>query len=399
MSVSIPESDVDLFSDDFLADPYPQYARMRAQGPVVRMLKHGVLAVTTYAAAREVLRDHQTFVSGQGVGFNPSINQIRASSVIGSDPPRHGVLRSVLTERLGPRALRGIEDTTASKAVELVKQICEQPEVDAVTGFAEIFPVDIVGELVGLPRDARGELLTWANGAFNAFGEISERTRAGLEAIEEQFDYVRRVAVRERLTPGSMGAAVYEAADRGVIPEEYCAHLLSAYLTAGMDTTVNAIGALVLLFGSHPEQWHELRKVPAPVPLGSVISEVLRLASPVQVFSRVAIKDAEIAGRSVSAGERVAVLYGCANRDETQYPDPDRFDMYRNPAAHLAFGSGIHACAGQALALIELRSILQALRRHVDEIRVGEPVFKVNNVLRGLAHLPATFIPATDQRD
>lgn len=399
MSAPVPECDVDLFADEFLADPYPHYTQMRAQSPVLRMVKHHVLAVTRYAEVRQVLRDHETFVSGQGVGFNRSINEIRSSSVIGSDPPRHEVLRSVLAERLGPRALRGVEAAIASKADDLTKHISRKSEFDAVGEFAEVFPVDVVGELLGLPRDDRGQLLQWANGAFNAFGEPSERTSAGLDAIAEQFNYVRRIAVRGRLTPGSMGAAIYEAADRGVIPEEYCLHLLSAYLTAGMDTTVNAIGALVLLFGTHPDQWQELRSDPAPVPLGSAINEVLRVASPVQVFSRVAIKDSEISGHPIRAGERVAVLYGCANRDEREYSDPNRFDIHRNPAAHLAFGNGIHACAGQALALIELRSVLRALLRQVGEIKVGEPVFKVNNVLRGLAQLPASFTAAIGHRN
>jgi cytochrome P450 len=182
---------------------------------------------------------------------------------------------------------------------------------------------------------------------------------------------------------------VYEAADAGLIPEEYCLHLLSAYLTAGMDTTVNALGAMIALLGTHPDAWRALKADPALAP--SAINEVLRIEAPAQLFSRVAAERVELAGVPVEEGQRVAVLYASANRDERQYPDPDRFDVRRNPAGHLTFGIGPHACAGQALARIELRAVLDALLGQVATISVGEPVRKINNVLRGLSALPTTF--------
>jgi cytochrome P450 len=193
-----------------------------------------------------------------------------------------------------------------------------------------------------------------------------------------------------------MGAAVYEAADRGLIPEEFCLPLLSAYLTAGMDTTVNALAAMIHLLGTHPDAWRELRENPDLVP--SVVNEVLRIEAPAQLFSRVAVDGAQVAGVPVDAGERVAVIYASGNHDENQYPDPDRFDIRRNPAGHLTFGSGPHVCAGQHLAKIELRAVLEALIGQVDAITVGEPVRKINNVLRGLTSLPAAFTARGPER-
>lgn len=388
-ALAIPECDVDLFDDATLRDPYPTYALLRRTGPVVRLRPHGFLAVARYTDVRAVLNDPEHFVSGQGVGFNDDFNHVRASSIIASDEPRHGVLRSVLGERLGPRALKGVEQLIRSRAQELVADAVRRDTFDAVKDFGEIFPVQVVGELIGLPVDKRSHLLRWANGAFNAFGPPGERASAGLADIADQFEYIRTVATREQLTPGSMGAAVYEAADRGLIPEEYCLPLLSAYLTAGMDTTVNALAAMIWLLGTHPDAWRELREDPALVP--SVVNEVLRIEAPAQLFSRVAADGAQVAGVPVQAGERVAVLYASGNRDENQYADPDRFDIRRNPAGHLTFGSGLHVCAGQHLAKTELRSVLEALIDQVDEITVGEPVRKINNVLRGLVSLPASF--------
>ena len=387
--VTIPEVDVDLFDDTVLHDPYPTYERLRSLGPVVRMTAHGFLAVTRFADVRAVLNDAEHFVSGKGVGFNDEFNHVRSSSVIASDEPRHTMLRSVLGERLGPRALKGVEELIRDRAVRLVAEVLQRGSFDAVKDFAEVFPVEVVGELIGLPADSRSHLLRWANGAFNAFGPPGERTSAGLADIAEQFDYIRTVATRENLLPGSMGAAVYEAADRGLIPEEYCLPLLSAYLTAGMDTTVNALASMIWLLGTHPDSWAELRANPDLAP--SVVNEVLRIESPAQLFSRIAAEGAEVAGVPIDAGERVAVIYASGNRDENQYPEPDRFDIRRNPAGHLAFGSGPHVCAGQHLAKIELRAVLEALIDQVDGITVGEPVRKHNNVLRGLVRLPASF--------
>jgi cytochrome P450 len=388
-ALTIPECDVDLFDDEVLRDPYPTYAQLRSMGPVVRLPEHGFLAVARYADVRAVLNDHEHFVSGTGVGFNEEFNHVRSSSIIASDPPRHEMLRDVLGERLGPRALKGVEDVIRGRAAELVAEVVRQESFDAVKDFGEVFPVQVVGELIGLPVDSRSQLLRWANGAFNAFGPPGERTSAGLTDIAEQFEYIRTVATRDQLAPGSMGAAVYEAADRGLIPEEYCLPLLSAYLTAGMDTTVNALSAMIWLLGTHPDSWRELRENPRLAP--SVINEVLRLEAPAQLFARMAVEGAQVAGVPIEAGERVAVVYASANRDENQYPDPDRFDIRRNPAGHLTFGSGLHVCAGQHLAKIELRAVLDTLIAQVDEITVGDPVRKVNNVLRGLANLPASF--------
>ncbi|QIV79981.1 cytochrome P450 [Mycolicibacterium frederiksbergense] len=389
---TIPEFDVDIFSDEVLHDPYPTYAQMRELGPVIRLTTYGVLAVTRYADVRTVLMDPQRFISGKGVGFNDEFNEVRKHSVIASDSPRHEQLRGVLQDRLGPRSIRSVEHIIRPRAQELVGQMIDSGSFDAVTDFGQVFPVEIVGELIGLPVDARAELLRWANGAFNAFGPPGERTSAGLADIAEQFEYIRTVATREKLAPGSMGAAVYEAADAGIIPPEYCLHLLSAYLTAGMDTTVNALGAMVWLLGSNPDQWQELRQLPHRA--GAVVNEVLRIESPAQMFSRIAAVDVEVGGVEIAAGERVAVIYASANRDERQYPNPDRFDIHRNSAGHLAFGTGVHACAGQVLARIELQAVLESMIEEVGTISVGEPIRKLNNVLRGFASVPAVFTPA-----
>jgi len=390
VALNAPELDIDLFRDEVLTDPYPVYARMRAKAPVVWLPANDFYAVVSYAEARAALLDHDALVSGRGVGFNDDFNRVRSGSIIASDAPRHDVLRSVLSERLGPRALRDVEKMIKARAESLVADAVERGSFDAIKDFAEVFPVEVVGELIGVPADKRHQLLRWANGGFNAFGPAgNERTSAGLAAIGEQFNYIRTIATRDQMIPGSMGAAVYDAADAGTISADDCLPLLSAYLTAGMDTTVNAIGAMVQLLAHNPEQWSELQDHPELSP--SVVNEVLRIEAPAQFFGRVAARDVEIGGYLIPEGARLAIVYASANRDERQYPDPDSFDIRRNPAGHLTFGAGIHACAGQYLAKLELRAMLDEMIKQVGEITVGEPVRKINNVLRGLSQLPAAF--------
>lgn len=154
---------------------------------------------------------------------------------------------------------------------------------------------------------------------------------------------------------------------------------------------VNALSAMILLLGTHQDEWRELRTSPSLAQ--SVVNEVLRIEAPAQLFSRVTATKVDIGGVHIETGQRVAVIYASANRDATQYPDPDRFDIRRNPAGHLTFGSGPHACAGQFLARTELHAVLETLIDQIQTIAVGEPVRKINNVLRGLSNLPTTFIP------
>jgi cytochrome P450 len=184
-----------------------------------------------------------------------------------------------------------------------------------------------------------------------------------------------------------MGRAIFQAADDGRIRHDSCIPLLSAYAAAGLDTTINTIANAVHLFATHPDQWDLVRADPGLVP--SALNEVLRYESPVQVFGRRTTRAAETEdGITIEAGAQVLVLYGSGNRDERHYPEPDRFDVTRNPSDHLSFGYGTHACAGQALARIEAQSIIRALAKRARRIHIGRPTRHLNNTVRGLATLP-----------
>ena len=393
-TVSVPHSDVDLFADDVLTDPYPTFADLREAGPAVWLPTLDAWAFPRYAEVRRALNDHSTFVSGQGIAFNDLVNAATSTNIVATDPPVHDTLRNVLAARLAPRALRQLQAGIERQADELVDAVVGRGSFDAVRDLARPFPLGVVADLIGLPTEGRDEVLEWAEGAFNAAGPLNDRAELGLAQLQQQFTYIASFGTRNKLAAGSMGAAVYEAADRGEIDEAACMALMSAYLTAGMDTTINTIGHAVWLFAQYPDQWTRLREEPNLIP--SAFNEVLRLESPVYTSGRVASTDYDAGGTSLPKGARVALLYGSANRDERKWTDPERFDVARDAADHVAFGYGIHSCAGQGLARLEAHGIFAALARRVEYFEAGEPVRKLNNTVRGLASLPVTVRRAVD---
>lgn len=385
--------DVDLFADDALEDPYPHYETLRAAGGAVYLQRLGMWVLPRYDEVRIALGDHETFSSRFGVGLNDTMNAMRVGTLISSDPPEHDRLRQVLADRLSPRALRAIRADIERRAGELVTDLVGRERFDAVADFGETFPLSVVADLIGVPQEGRDELLVWAEAAFNSFGPENARTRASLPKLEEQAEYLATVATEGRLAPGSMGRAVYEAAERGEIGRESCLPLMTGYLTAGMDTTIHSLGNAMWLLARHPQAWDALRSDPSLIP--GAYNEVLRLESPVQMFSRVTTRSHEVGAARLPAGARVGLLYGSANRDESKWDDPTTFDIHRNPVDHLAFGYGLHGCAGQGLARLEAHALLSALAHRVKRITLdGEPVRRLNNVVRGFASLPVHVVGA-----
>jgi cytochrome P450 len=386
MSRTCESFDLDLFSDEILTDPYPTFRALRDSGPVVYLEREGWYAFPRYESADRVINDVEHFSSAQGVSLNENVNQYRRGTLNSSDPPRHEQLRAVLSDRLGARAIAELRLAIEAQASELVASVVAAGSFDAVTELAQVFPLTVVADLVGLPDHDREHLVHWANAAFDCFGPENDRARASFPVLEEMYEYIVTTAKRENLRPGSMGLAIYEAADRGEIEASSCIPLMSAYIGAGIDTTVNAIANAIERFADAPEQWAAVRADRTLI--RSAFNESLRYDAPVQFVSRVATVDVEVDGTVIPEGSRIVVLIGSANRDERKFPDPDRFDITRASAEHLSFGWGIHICAGQALARLEAHSLFGALADHVERFTAGTPVRRLNNVLRGLASLP-----------
>ena len=382
--LGFPTSDVDLWDDATLADPYPSYRVLRDLGPAVWLERPELLALPRFDVVRSVLTSWQRFSSAAGVGVDEQANATLPESIIKSDPPEHDEHRRVLAGQLSVGSLAGDAGEIEGAADSLVASLVARGSFDAVADLARPYSLDVVGDLIGLPAEGREPLPHLAEHAFNVFGPANDLLATAPPALAQLFGHAFEVAQSGRLCPGRRAAELVETGHpEGIV----------AYTWPGIDTTVNALGSAVYLFAEHPDQWELLRSDPSLIP--SAFAEVLRLHAPVHFFTRLTTEPVDIDGLEVPAGKRVLVMYGSANRDERHYADPDRFDVTRNPVDQLAFGRGIHLCVGINLAKLEAVAFLSALVRHVERFELaGQPEWLRNNTLHGLSALPVRVRPA-----
>ncbi len=390
---TIPCYDDDIYSTAAILDPYPHYAELRALGPVVRLTRQRVYAVARYAECKQVLLDDETFVSGDGVALNPVANRLGRGTTLNSDGDEHALKRSVLAHRLTPKAVRTMGEAVRAEAERIVDAAIAKQWVDGVDDLATALPTSIVPDLVGWPKEGRENLLRWAGATFDSLGPLNRHAVTSTKAAAEMLSFSRRVVRERSVLPGSMGADVLAAADEKKIEHSQCPALMVDYLAPSLDTTIGAISGALHLFSRHPDQWDAVRKNPALLP--GAVNEVVRHTSPLRAFSRLAVRETEIGGVTVPRDARVLVIYASANRDPRQWHDPDTFDVTRDASAQLGFGSGVHGCAGQGLARLETRTILEVLAERVERIEpAGTTSYAVNNVIHRFDRLPLKLVAA-----
>ena len=215
MSTFISISDLDLYSDDVLTEPYEHYRRLREAGPAVWLEQHNAWAVVRYDAVRAVLRDWKTFSSASGVALNDTLNNAMRGNTLNSDPPLHDLLRDVVASRMTAQALRPTREMIEQQAEALVERLVAQHSFDAVKDLAQALPLSIVPDFIGLPYEGREQMLEWAEATFNAMGPMNERCTHAVTKLPELFGYARQIAASGNLQPGSFGAGVLEAQREG----------------------------------------------------------------------------------------------------------------------------------------------------------------------------------------
>jgi cytochrome P450 len=378
------QSDIDLFADDLLIDPYPAYAQLREQAGVVHLPANDVYALTRYDVIRDALGEWETF-SSTAIGFNPAVNEALAGTSLRSDPPEHTTLRAALSANLTPRSLRPLGATIDGKADALVSGLAARGGFDAIDDLARVFPLEIVADLIGFTGDVRANMLRWGEAAMQVIGPMNQRTMESFPIAGELYGWCSTVTAAD-LAEGSIGRGIFDAEERGEIPAGSAGHIIHQYLGAGIDTTIASLGNVVALFGRHPEEFAKVRDDLALVP--SAFNEVLRFWPPVHAWGRRVTKDVEIDGATVPAGAQVAILFGAGNHDPRHFEDPDVFDVTRNPVDHLSFGYGPHGCAGQGLARLEGHAIIRALAENIEAFEVGAEVRTPGNITRSIDELP-----------
>ena len=389
----VPVSDADTFSIGFFEDPYPVHDELREAGPVVFLRRYGVYAVARYAEVHAVLNDWRTFCSSRGVGMDDYATGKPwrpRSLVLEADPPEHDRARAVLNKVLSPAAMKRLRDGFAAAAERKVDELLERGSFDAIPDLAEAYPMTVFPDALGMPQDGREHALPYAAVVFNSFGPDNALRREALADAAPHMAWVAESCQRDRLAPGGFGAGIHAAADTGEITPEEAPLLVRSLFSAGVDTTVNGIGAAVYCLARFPDQWRKLRADPSLA--RAAFEEAIRFESPVQTFFRTTTRPVEIGGVGVGEGEKVLMFLGAANRDPRRWERPDEYDIARRTSGHVGFGNGVHMCVGQLLARLEGEILLGAMARKVESIEIAGPVRRrYNNTLRGLASLPVTL--------
>jgi cytochrome P450 len=383
---TIPVSDVDPFASDFLSDPFPFHEQLRELGPVVYLSRYDVHAIARYDDVHRALTDWQSLQSGAGVGLSNFIHEEPwrpPSLLLEADPPHHDAPRAVLEQVLSSRRLRSMEGAWKADAASLVEEvIAGGSEFDAVTALAEAFPLRVFPDAVGIGTEHREHLLPYGDFAFNAFGPRNERVTEPAKTIGPAIEWIATQCRRENLTKTGFGAQIWDASDRGEIRPEQAPLIVRSLLTAGVDTTVTGIAAVLHAVATHPDQWQRLRADRTLLP--RAFEEAVRLESPVQTFFRTTTTETHIADAVIPPNRKVLMFLGAANRDPRRWSDPARFDLSRDPSGHVGFGMGIHQCVGQHVARLEATALLEALLDRVERIELTAPARRhLNNTLRG----------------
>jgi cytochrome P450 len=386
VAMSMPSSDDRDLIGFTSADPYPRYAELREAAPVHR-LADGAFVVTRWDECWSVYRNPTQFASsGTRAG-----DYAATKSIISIDPPAHTRMRQLVTGPFRPAAIDALEPELRQVTEDLVDDLVaanRTGEADLVTHLAVPLPVIAIARMLAIPAERYPEFRHWSDQSVAGLAGLDVDPAIVKQARRDMMQFfVGLVAERRKSPVGDLISAIVSGPEP--LDDEFAVAFCFTLLVAGNETTTNLIGNAMLALLGHPEEARRLWANPDLVP--SAIEEALRFDAPAQSNIRRATVDAAIAGHDVPAESLVVTLIGSANRDPRKFPDPDRFDVTRNPRDHLAFGNGVHMCVGASLARLEARLAYETLISRVRNVRQAGPVVRQYAQLRGVRQLPIAF--------
>ncbi len=391
--------DLRSLDDSFYADPYPIYAALRRSEPVKRM-PDGSYFLTRHGDVEAVYKDGARFSSDKRVEFRPKygatpLYEHHTTSLVFNDAPLHSRVRRLIAGALTPRAIGGLEPSLVALVDVLLDAIAAKGKFDLIADFAAAIPVEVIGNLLGVPRDERGELRFWSLAILGALepAPSAEQLASGNRAVEEFIAYLKRLVAARRRNPGNEETDVLTRLIAGEatgerLSEAELLHNCIFILNAGHETTTNLIGNGLHLLASWQDE--RARLLADPALIATAVEEFLRFESSNQLGNRITTADVTIGGIALPPGTPVTLCIGAANRDPALFADPDRLDIARTPNRHLAFGFGVHHCAGAVLARLEGRiAIARFLKRFPDFRLAGAAIRGRRARFRGFVSLPA----------
>lgn len=378
----------------FLADPYPALAELRAEGRPVWHPELGIFLAARYDDANAVMRNKslgRIFKPREPEADWSEFNWLHSDSILDSEPPKHTRLRSLISKAFNRGKIDGmrpaIERLTAALLDEVAAKIQRDGQFDLIADFAEPLPVRIIADLLGFPDEDEHLLRPWSQAIVKMY-EVAPTEQAQAEARQaahEFAEYVRGLMLERRVNSGtdliSDLVAVEEQGEKLNAQELIATCVL--LLNAGHEASVNGFGNGAVAAFQRPDQLALLVERPREI-ANTAVDEFLRFDAPLHLFERTATADTEIGGVAIAEGQKIAALLGSANRDESVFERPTEMDLTRDPNPHIGFGAGIHFCIGAPLARMEMSVSLPALFERFGSMQLAaEPIRRPGFVLRG----------------
>ncbi|ABD08347.1 Cytochrome P450 [Rhodopseudomonas palustris HaA2] len=357
------EFELERLTPEFYDNPYPTYRALQTHQPVKR-LRNGGYILTRYDDLVTVYKNTTLFSSDKKREFAPKYGdsllfEHHTTSLVFNDPPAHTRVRRLITGALSPRAIAGMQPDLIALVDRLLDAMAAKAGVDLIEDFAAAIPIEVIGNLLGVPHDERGPLRDWSLAILGALEPVigPETFSRGNEAVRDFLAYLEILITRRRAEPGD---PEHDVLTRLIQGDDGTGEKLSAkellhncifLLNAGHETTTNLIGNGLVALADNPAE--KQRLIGQPGLARTAVEEILRYESSNQLGNRITTTEVEIGGVTMQANTSLTLCIGAANRDPAQFPDPDRFDVGRTPNRHLAFATGPHQCAGMALARLE----------------------------------------------
>jgi cholest-4-en-3-one 26-monooxygenase len=398
-------SDIDLCNpDNFTAGwPHEAFALLRREAPVYRHPEHnggpGFWVLSRYREVQAVSLDSKTFSSAKGGTlireWDDGEREASENIMLNMDAPRHTRFRRLVNMGFSPKMTNRLTPHIRDMATSIIDKVAARGECDFVTAISAELPLQVIVEMIGVPLEDRHKVFDWSN---KMIGFDDPEYQASKEvphiASMEMFMYANQLALARKGAPrDDLVSVLMEAEVDGekLSEAEFDAFFLLLSV-AGNETTRNLISGGMLALIQHPEERERLLADPSLMP--KAVEEMLRWVSPVMYFRRTAMRDAEISGQPIREGDKVTLWYGSANRDETKFEHPERFDVGRHPNEHLAFGLGHHFCLGANLARLEIQIMFEEILRRLPDIQLAGPVERLrSNFINGIKRMPVRFTP------
>ena len=378
---------------DPIPNPYPVYRKLRHENPVIPLQtmgpgQYGYL-ITRFVDVQQALKNDEIFSNrsnAKGIGL------VMGRTIVEMDGREHLRHRSIITPALAPRALRGdFPKVVESTAHELIDLFASRGCADLVKEFTFVYPLKVFTQILGLPLEDCAQFHRWAIDLTY----VARDPARGLKATQLMADYLQPVIEQRRVQPKKdlISRLVHAEIDGEALTNEEVISFLRLLVMAGAETTYHLIGSVLFALMTHTDQLDEVREDRAKIDLA--LEEGLRWESPVQIVTRETLAPVTLSDVEIPEGSDLIVGIGSANRDETRYEDPDRFDIHRKGPEQIAFGFGKHFCAGSRFALLEARTALNALFDRLPNLRL-DPVQReetsiVGMAFRGPNRLPVLF--------